>query len=56
VSSSYDARELSFYSVSTTSPRTYEWINLTVRAIASDWSIAGNYNKRVRFEVEEYRN
>ena len=56
VSSSYDARELSFYSISTTSPRTYEWINVTVRAIANDWSIAGNYNKRIRFEVDEYRN
>ena len=55
-SSSYNAKELYVYSVSSSNPSTYQWINVTLRAIASNWSIASNYNKRVRIEVQEYRN
>ena len=55
-SSSYNAKELYVYSVSSSSPSTYQWINVTLRAIASNGSIASNYNKRVRIEVQEYRN
>ena len=55
-SSSYNAKELYVYSVSSSNPSTYQWINVTLRAITSNWSIASNYNKRVRIEVQEYRN
>jgi hypothetical protein len=55
-SSSYNARELSVYSISPSSPWTYEWIDVTLRAITSDWSVASNYNKKVRIEVQQYRN
>lgn len=55
-SSSYNAKELSVYSISSSNPSTYQWINVTLRALANNWSIASNYNKRVRIEVQEYRN
>ena len=55
-SSSYNARELSVYSVSSSNPSTYQWINVTLRALTNNWSVASNYNKRVRIEVQEYRN
>ena len=55
-SSSYNAKELYVYSVSSSNPSTYQWINVTLRALANNWSIASNYNKRVRIEVQEYRN
>jgi hypothetical protein len=55
-SSSYNARELSVYSVSSSNPSTNKWINVTIKAIASNWSIASNYNKKIRIEVQEYRN
>ena len=55
-SSSYTAKELQVYSVSSTNPSTYQWVTVTLRAIASNGSIASNYNKKVRIEVQEYRN
>ena len=55
-SSSYNAKELSVYSISSTNPSTYQWVNVTLRALTNNWSIASNYNKRVRIEVQEYRN
>jgi hypothetical protein len=35
-SSSYNARELSVYSVSSSNPSTNKWINVTIKAIASN--------------------
>ena len=55
-SSSYNAKELSVYSISSTNPSTYQWVNVTLRALTNNWSVASNYNKRVRIEVQEYRN
>ena len=55
-SSSYNAKELYVYSVSSSNPSTNQWISVTLRALANNWSIASNYNKRVRIEVQEYRN
>lgn len=55
-SSSYDAKELSIYSISPSSPGTYQWVDVTVRAIASNGNVAWNYNKRIRFEVQQYKN
>ena len=47
---------MSVYSVSSTNPSTNQWVNVTLRAMASNWYVASNYNKRVRIEVQEYRN
>ena len=54
--SSYNARELSVYSVSSSNPSTNQWVNVTLRALTSNWSIARNYNKKIKIEVQEYRN
>jgi hypothetical protein len=55
-SSSYNAKELFIYSISSSSPSVNQRIDVTLRAIANNGSIAKNYNKRVRIEVQEYRN
>jgi hypothetical protein len=54
-SSSYSAREISVYSTSPSNPSTYEWVDVTIRALTTNGNIASNYNKRVKIEVQQYR-
>jgi hypothetical protein len=35
-SSSYDAREISIYSVTPSNPSTYEWVDVSIRAITNN--------------------
>jgi K+-transporting ATPase c subunit len=35
-SSSYNAKELSVYSISSTNPSTYQWVNVTLRALTNN--------------------
>ena len=47
---------LSIHSINPSSPRIDQWIDITVRAVDRYGDIVRNYDRKVRFEVEEYRN
>lgn len=55
-SSSRSVDTLSIRSFSPSSPKVDQWIDITVRALDRYGDIVTNYDREVRFEIEEYRN